>query len=130
MPPRTNTVPSRSRAWVFTWNNPPADWLATVDALGARYYCVGEEVAPGTGTPHLQGYVCWHTVKSSAQVRRSLPLVHVEPRRGSHAQARTYCCKDGIVHEDGDPPMDDSERGASEIARWDLARTNAKVRVL
>lgn len=46
---------SRCRSWCFTWNNYPAAYQPVLDQLDVRYLCVGEEIAPGTGTPHLQG---------------------------------------------------------------------------
>lgn len=48
---------SRSRKFVFTWNNYPSDdeFNTTLDTLSAVYLCFGKELAPSTNTPHLQG---------------------------------------------------------------------------
>lgn len=59
-------------------------------------------------------------------VRRKLPGVHVEPAKGSLQQNQVYCRKGGEFVESGDPPVEPAERGANEIARWDLARLAAK----
>lgn len=82
---------SRSRAYCFTWNNPPAEASDTLGALGAKYLIYGKETAPTTGTAHLQGYVYWENAISLASVRRKLPRVHVVAARGS-AQQNKVCC--------------------------------------
>lgn len=50
---------------MFTWNNYPDDWAdvikARVEAVRGKFprirWIGGEEVAPTTGTPHIQGYI-------------------------------------------------------------------------
>lgn len=44
------------RAFVFTWNNYPEDWKERLISLEAVYLIGGQETAPTTGTPHIQGY--------------------------------------------------------------------------
>jgi len=56
MPPIPAVNPNaKARGWLFTWNNYPDTYRAALDELECRYVCAGEEVAPTTGTPHLQG---------------------------------------------------------------------------
>lgn len=45
----------RSRGWCFTWNNYPPNYRLLLDAINCRYIIAGQELAPNTGTPHLQG---------------------------------------------------------------------------
>lgn len=116
----------RSRLWCFTWNNYPADYAVALAALGSRYHCYGKEVAPNTGTLHLQGALYFTNGKTLSAVRRLLLGVHFESARGTFQQVRDYCRKDGDFYEDGTPPVDDEERGDGEAERWDNARSLAK----
>lgn len=117
----------RNRSFVFTWNNYPAEYADTLASLGQRYIVYGREVAPTSGTPHLQGYLYFSNARTVRSVRRKLVGAHVECARGTFLQNRTYCTKSGDYHEDGNPPTDDSERGAAEIRRWDAAWDSAKL---
>lgn len=60
MPPAPNANNTRFRAVLFTWNNYPAGYVAALDALDVAYIVAGEERAPGTGTPHLQGILLYY----------------------------------------------------------------------
>jgi len=44
------------RDWVYTLNNYTEEEVSLVLELEAQYHIVAKEVAPTTGTPHLQGY--------------------------------------------------------------------------
>jgi len=117
----------RSRRYCFTLNNyteGDLDYLAT---LSIRYIVYGKEVAPITGTPHLQGFVCWHESKTFRASRTLLRGCHVEVARGAAHQAAAYCKKDGDFVERGDLPAGPTELGNNEIDRWnsswDLAKT-------
>ncbi|GAC77786.1 replication protein [uncultured marine virus] len=94
--------------WVFTVNNYDEQTLLHVQLLSesdAVTYCViGREIAPTTGTPHLQGYLSLSTRKSFAAVRDMLPACHIEGARGTPSQCRTYCIKDGDYDEYGTLP--------------------------
>jgi len=52
---------------MFTWNNP--DQMPELDHFpGASYLLYQEELAPDTGTHHLQGFLTFPTLKSLAQL--------------------------------------------------------------
>lgn len=89
------------RAWCFTINNPTEEDEAALRALGDEKVArlvVGREVAPTTGTPHLQGYVRFHKSARRKQVVLYLGgRARVVPRNGSEEQAADYCLKDGDV---------------------------------
>ena len=101
VPMRMPDAPRRSRAFVFTWNNYPAGYREVLDAIPVRYIVAGEEIAPNTGTPHLQGYVYFANARTEGAVRRLFPGCHVEVARGSHQQCDKYCRK--TRPEDGEP---------------------------
>lgn len=95
-----------SKHFVFTLNNPTQDergYLATLfNGQGCIYALYGNETAPTTGTPHLQGYVCFTARKSISSVRTLLPRAHVE-RAVAPREAIEYCKKEGDFVEFGDP---------------------------
>lgn len=124
----------RHRGYLFTWNNYPPAYRAFLDGLPTVYCVAGEEVAPGTGTPHLQGYLVWTCPKSEAATRNILRGCHVTIARGNHAANDNYCRKtrecDGepneSVYSRGNLPSDPAERGAAEKDRWETAWDLAK----
>lgn len=89
------------RSWCFTINNYTQEDIDAVLALKCdrvARLAVGKEVAPTTGTPHLQGYVRF---KKSARLKQvCLALggrARLAPRHGTEAQASAYCLKDKDV---------------------------------
>lgn len=119
-------MPERGRSFVFTLNNPvPAD-EQRLRRLDTVYLVFGREVAPTTGTPHLQGYVYFANGKTLSAARTTLGC-HVEPARGTPTQCIEYCKKDGDFFESGVPPLDPRRRGDDERARWEDAWDKAKL---
>lgn len=120
---------TKHRAYIFTWNNYPNDYrdddpLDTwLHGLRCVYAVAGREVAPGTGTPHLQGYCRWKNPRSITAVRTLLAGCHVEPAKGTPTQCRTYCTKDDSFREVGTIPVDP---GDAEKERWQDALLAAK----
>lgn len=117
---------SKSRNWIFTLNNYTDDDVARLRTLDARYLIFGREIAPTTGTPHLQGYVTWTNPRALGGVRRLLPGCHVERARGLPSQCSDYCKKDGDYEEFGERPADPGAQGDREKDRWDDALEKAK----
>jgi len=112
----------RSRNYVFTYNNYTVADENRIRSLPSRYLVYGREVAPTTATRHLQGFISFPNARGLAPVRRLLGC-HVEVARGTPAQCRTYCIKDGDFVETGEIPADPGER---EADRWALALEAAK----
>jgi len=125
---------ARKRQYCFTWNNYPDDYRLLLDAIECRYLIAGEELAPDTGTPHLQGFICFTNAKTVTAARRSLPGCHVTVANGSALQNKQYCSKsrpddatpNEVVYERGDMPVSNADKGDAERARyqnaWDLAK--------
>jgi hypothetical protein len=98
--------------------------MALLEATCA--YCViGQEVGE-SGTPHLQGYIYFGTLKSLPQLRALNPRAHYEMARGTVEENFAYCTKDGNFEERGVRPATQAEKGAKGAARikelWKLAK--------
>jgi len=108
----------RSRNWCFTLNNPIEE--PSIPDI-ARYLVFGREKGE-SGTPHLQGFICYHNPVYFSRVQKFIPQAHWEVAKGSFEQASAYCKKDGDFVEFGDPPITQKRKGEMNIERWDLAR--------
>lgn len=115
---------SRNRNYVFTYNNYPNTEL--VDNVVCKFIAYSEEIAPTTGTPHLQGYICFKSPKSMSAARHALPGCYVAPMHGSLAQNEEYCSKAATLVKRGIPPKSNEEKGMLERERWNIARESAK----
>lgn len=87
----------RSRRWCITVNNYTTDDITQI-VRGFERCTLGKEVAPETGTPHLQGYIETENGKTASAMRALLPQgTHVEVAKGNRKCNRKYCCKEGDV---------------------------------
>lgn len=97
---------ARSVCWTLN-NYTDADVAALrMYATECKYMVFGYEIAPTTGTPHLQGYVAWENPRSIEKFMK-IPItkgIHVEKTRGSPLQASNYCKEDGKFEEFGELP--------------------------
>ena len=104
----------RVKQWCFTLNNytpEDVDQLSTpID--GIEYIIFGREVG-SSGTPHLQGTVCFRSRKRVRECARIIPRAHFSPTLYL-SQSIQYCKKDGDYTEVGNPPADKSERSDLE----------------
>lgn len=94
--------------WCFTLNNYDDADLERISQLcqGTRvkYLVYGKEIAPTTGTPHLQGFVSFfHSVRRTTLQRliAGNKLIHCDRTNGTPQQAADYCKKDGDFFEHG-----------------------------
>jgi hypothetical protein len=121
---------SRSRNFVFTHNNWTEESRAAISALDCKYMAFGREVAPSTGTPHLQGFIVFQNARSLEAVRNmfsGLCQSHVEVMKGTIEQNLLYISKeDPAFFEKGVKPASQKEKGqkgAEKIAAmWDAAK--------
>jgi len=109
---------SKTNRFVFTANNYTDDdlkWFQNTDVF--KYVCFGQEVGQSL-TPHLQGYFEFDNsqkLRLSAVIKRLAEnglncRPHIEPARGTAAQAIAYCEKDGVFFEKGDRPKGQGKR--------------------
>lgn len=100
--------------WCITINNYDLSTLpAMFESPDILYSIRGLEVGE-SGTPHVQGYVCFRNKSSLAKVRRLFLGCHAEPKRGTVQQAIDYCKKDGSFTEFGDVPPEQTAKAAQE----------------
>lgn len=98
---------TRSRGWCYTVNNYSDTDIDLLDDISnvATYLCYGKEVAPTTGTPHLQGYVYFDNAKTFSKIQKLLPKgSHIEVAKGNALENNNYCKKDGDFKEFGTRP--------------------------
>lgn len=99
---------NRGQNWCFTVNNYTDVELLHLQLLAedaaVAYLIVGREVAPTTGTPHLQGFIRFNSRIRFAAVQALLPVCHLSSARGTPEQNRTYCSKGGDFDEWGTCP--------------------------
>lgn len=110
----TITNECQARRWTFTWNNYPDEvkdklgnvtkdkWLEYIKKLKCSYFVVGKEVAPTTGTPHLQGYMEFKSGRRFSTLAKALPGVRLFKSKGNAKQNYEYCTKEGDFKEEGD----------------------------
>lgn len=104
------------KRWVFTFNNPPADFDANAKELAERenspidFIAFQHEIAPGTGTPHVQGFIIFH-VRRRISGCLKIFRCHWEMARGKNEEAYAYVCKE----ESRDPAFEPYERGVFEV---------------
>lgn len=94
----------RAKHWMFTMNNyTPADlYRLSAPIPGVDYLIFGKEVG-ASGTPHLQGSVCFQSRKRLQQVKAIIGDAHCTVARHL-LQSIEYCKKDGDFTEVGSIP--------------------------
>jgi len=117
---------SRNRNFCFTWNNYDDNSLVYLSQILCKYVAYSKEVAPTTGTNHLQGFIAFNNPKTLQQARSLLSGCHVETMLGSIAQNDVYCSKSGELIERGEKPISNDNKGRAEKLRWQRAKELAK----
>lgn len=110
---------SAARNYVFTFNNYPEDlseFRTKLEGL-CTYFIYGKEVAPTTGTPHLQGYFQLKEKERITGLVKKLPGVHLVVAKGGFEANKDYCSKEGEVTEFGLPATSGKRKGLAEAAK-------------
>lgn len=117
----------RARNFCFTINNYTQDdlnVLGNLEPSTVKYLIYGLEVGE-SGTPHIQGLVCWKDAKDFNYMKKNFSATaHYETMRGTFKQAADYCKKDGVFFEKGTLPAD---RGQLVKDVWNDVREKAKM---
>lgn len=84
----------KARSCCWTLNNYSAHDIEQLRKYAplCKYMVFGYEVAPETGTPHLQGFVSWDTPRSLDKFKDDISQkLHLEKTLGNPTQASDYC---------------------------------------
>lgn len=113
---------SRTRNFCVTINNFTEDTISKMQSIEEiRYAIMGKEVAPSTGTPHLQGYIQLHKPKSLKAFQKMLKLHKVNcaafVAKGTLQQNKKYCGKDGKATEWGEAKTKGQRTDIEELYR-------------
>lgn len=86
----------RGIAWCFTINNFTEEDLKQLDYIkrNSGFWVWEEEVAPNTGTRHIQGYIEFRQDRRLNAIKKDLPRAHLEIAKGSWVDNLMYCTKD------------------------------------
>lgn len=101
---------SRSRGWCLTLNNYSEDEYLSLLSSVCSYVILGRERGQ-EGTPHIQGYMYFATLKSLAQVRLLSDRAHWEIAKGTPDENYVYCSKQHAFEERGSIPISSKEKG-------------------
>lgn len=93
-----NTKGIRARGWVFTLNNWSEEEYDTLTQLfynESDSFIIGKEIAPTTGTPHLQGYVYFSNPRYFNALKDINKRIRWAKAKGTKQQNANYCGEDG-----------------------------------
>lgn len=93
---------AKRNTYCFTYNNYTdggIDTLKTFITDNCKYGCFQKEVAPTTGTPHLQGYINLKRQARMTTIQKKLVTLGIQltliNANGTPEQNRAYCSKEG-----------------------------------
>lgn len=107
---------SRTRGWCFTINNYSEEDILFLKQLETTYLCFGKEIAPTTGTPHLQGYLRLKNPKSWETMKELHKTAHWEAAKAGIGANRRYCSKEGEFWEQGVKPRQGARTDLEAVA--------------
>lgn len=104
------------RNYCFTLNNYTENDIESLSRITYKYLIIGKEIAPNTGTPHLQGLICFVNARSWNSIKK-LYKWHVEPIKGTIEQNITYCKKEKNFIEFGTAPSQGKRTDLDEVKK-------------
>lgn len=103
------------RKFVFTLNNYTEEDIIHIKNLSYRYVIFGKEIAPSTGTPHLQGGITWSNPISWKSMKKKIPRCWCEPMKSFDGTVK-YCKKSDLnFFEDGEPDRQGKRTDIQEV---------------
>lgn len=109
---------TKARGWCFTLNNYTEDDVTRLQQPNeaVAYICFGKEIAPSTGTPHLQGYVFLCNPRGMSGVKKLIgKTAHIAYANGTPDDNVKYCSKEGDFYERGERPQQGKRTDLVEI---------------
>ena len=83
-----------SKRWCFTVNNHTSEDEELFQNLDCQCIVCGREVGDN-GTPHMQGFVTFKSMKRFSGMKKIHGTAHFEVANGASLQAASHCKKDG-----------------------------------
>lgn len=111
---------SQALRFTFTLCNYSEDDITRIrdNAHHFQYIIFGKEIAPSTGTPHLQGYLQVFKKVRFGYIHTHLhPSLHLEVAKGSVDQNIQYCSKENKFEEIGVRPISRQAKAAGTQKR-------------
>lgn len=90
----TNHSRVRKRNWTFTLNNYTKEEEKKFTTWTVDKYFYGYEIAPTTGTPHLQGFMIFKNPRTANGIKKMFPRIHLEVMNSTIMANLIYCTKD------------------------------------
>lgn len=94
---------TQRRRYTWTWCNYPDDHKELIEALEPSYCIYGKEIAPTTGTKHLQSYFEFDQGKRVSTISKKCRGMRLFISKGTAEQNKAYCTKDDEYTEFGEP---------------------------
>lgn len=126
----------RSRKFLFTLNNYTDDEVNALKSIKCTYIIFGYEVAPSTGTPHLQCFIVFANAKTLSAAIKSLPrrCSNVQIADGTALSNKKYCTKTRDVdpvpnerfYEAGTMPKTPKQKGEITACKYSEALDHIK----
>jgi len=112
------------RNFCFTLNNWTDEEITTIKTIKFKYLIYGKEVGE-SGTPHLQGYMELAGRRDFDSIKKIIPRMHIEVRRGTAKEASDYCKKDGNFEEEGEISKQGDRKDI--VAAYDAAKSGVRM---
>lgn len=117
--PKRPSVPmiGRHHSYCFTINNHTNKTLMQLFDITFKYLLIGFEIAPSTGTPHIQGYIQYWYAKEAELVKKDIKHAHIEPAVGNFQSNIDYCKKDSVWFDYGSEPTKGGKLTFDQVER-------------
>jgi len=119
------TKDSKAKGFCLTINNWTQEIYDKLVAEKTDYKIIGKEVGE-SGTPHLQAYIFNRNTLRFSTLKKKYPTAHIETAKGTPADNKKYCSKDGDFFEEGECPKN-GRRTDLEEAR-EIINETGKIR--
>lgn len=118
---KEDTIRDYSKRWVFTWNNytKETEELLKEFSNECEWLIYGHEIAPDTGTKHLQGFIHLKKRVHGSYLINKLKGAWINKAAGNNEQNEKYTKKEGDYIEYGSKPMTGPEKNA---VKWKRTR--------
>lgn len=119
----------KKRAYVLTINNYNDEHVKKLKDEKYKYLIIGDEIAPTTGTPHLQIYIHYKNPITWKSLKTKFPSAYIYNAKGTAEQNQKYCSKTKTLFEDGEMP-NQGKRTDIEVCKDIVKNTNSMRQVV